>query len=117
MFVEAIIAAAIAAMALGSAFRVIVDSAARERGVEARLTAVQIAQSELADVGAEIPLTPGETDGVAGAMAWRVEVSPYVDVSEPSSAGQLLQVAVTVRPRGGGAKLAELTTLRLASGQ
>lgn len=107
-------AAAIAAMALGATFRVIGDSAARERAVEARLAALQIAQSELADVGADIPLTPGDTEGVLGAMAWRVEVAPYADASQESAAGHLVQVTVTVRPRAGGANLAELTTLRLA---
>ncbi|HXU99199.1 MAG TPA: hypothetical protein VG166_01720 [Caulobacteraceae bacterium] len=108
-------AATIAAMALGATFKVIGDSAARERAVEARLAAVEVAQSELADIGAEIPLTPGDTDGVAGTLAWRVEIEPYADASEDSDAGRLLQVFVSVRPRAGGAKLVELTTLRVAS--
>jgi hypothetical protein len=113
MFVEAIMAAAIAALALGATFRVIVDSAERERGVEARLAALQIAQSELADVGAEIPLAPGQTAGVAGALVWRVDIAPYAEGPDDSAAGQLLEVRVTVGPRFGGARLVKLESLRL----
>ncbi|HEY7852756.1 MAG TPA: hypothetical protein VIB82_07250 [Caulobacteraceae bacterium] len=114
IFVESIIAAAIVAMALGSTFRVIVDSAARERAVEARRTALQVAQSELANVGAEIPLAGGETVGVMGQMVWRVDVTPYSQGDDVSDAGDLWQVAVSVRPRSGGANLVELKSLRLA---
>lgn len=114
VFVESIIAAAIVAMALGSTFQVIVDSAARERGVEARRTALEIAQSELANLGAEIPLAPGQTAGVMGGMIWRVDISPYSQGDDVSAAGELWQVAVSVRPRAGGPNLVELRTLRLA---
>jgi hypothetical protein len=113
VFIEAIIAAAIVAAALGATCRVISDSAARDRGIEARRAAVMVAQSELADVGAEIPLRPGETAGLTGALAWRVTVSSYADAT---TAGPLLEVLVTVSPRTGGPALANLRTLRLGAG-
>ncbi len=110
MFVEALIAAAIVAMALAATYRVIADSASRDRGAEARREALLVAQSELADVGAEIPLQVGRTQGVSGDMTWRMNISPY---GEPNAAGALLNVAVTVAPAAGGPTLARLQTLRL----
>jgi type II secretory pathway pseudopilin PulG len=114
VFVESMIAAAIVAMALGATFQVIVDSAGRERAAAARLTALQIAQSEMANVGAEIPLAPGQTAGVAGAMIWQVDITPFSEGDDVSDAGSLWHVAVTVRPRAAGRNLVELTSLRLA---
>ena len=113
VFVESIIAAAIVAMALGATFQVIADGAARDRSVESHRAALLIAQSELAAVGSEIPLTSGETGGLAGDMVWRVEVSPYDDGVDGSAAGAMFKVAVTVQPRGGGPTLARLESLRL----
>ena len=113
VFIEAIIASAIVAMALGATYRVIADSAARDRGLEARRAALMIAQSEMADVGAEIPLAPGQTSGVIGALVWRVTVSPY---AEATAAGALWKVAVAVSPRSGGPALVTLQSLRLGAG-
>jgi hypothetical protein len=46
-------------------------------------------------------------------MVWRVEISPYADGVDASAAGGLWEVAVSVRPRAGGADLARLQSLRL----
>jgi hypothetical protein len=115
-FVESIIAAAIVAMALGFTYRVIADSAARDRGAEARRTALLVAQSELAAVGADIPLSPGGASGESGDMAWRVEITRYGEGEDKNPAGALLRVAVSVWPRGGGASLVTLQSLRLGAG-
>ncbi len=110
-FIESILAAAIVATALGGMYHVIGDGAGRNRGVEARRTALLIAQSELAAVGADIPLQPGTSAGLAGDMLWRVEISPY------SGGGvALLKVAVSVGPRVGGASLVTLQSLRVGAG-
>lgn len=114
MFVESIIAAAIVTMALGTLFQVVMDSANRDRAIESRRTALLIAQSELADVGSEIPLQAGQSAGFSGNMAWRVEITPYSDGVDSSGAGELWRVAISVRPRNGGADIANLTTLRLS---
>ena len=100
-------------MALGGAFRVIADSAVRDRAVESHRAALLVAQSELAAVGSEIPLRPGQSAGMAGDMVWRVEVSPYSDGIDDSAVGVLWRVAVSVQPRAGGTDLAKLESLRL----
>jgi hypothetical protein len=115
-FVESIVAAAIVAMALGATFRVVADGAARDRAAEARRTALLIAQSEMAAVGADIPLVPGDATGQFGDMAWRVEISPYGENEDKNAVGALLRVAVSVRPRDGGPNLVTLQSLRLGSG-
>lgn len=115
-FVESIVAAAIVALALGATFRVVADGAARDRGAEARRAALLVAQSELAAVGADIPLAPGNTSGESGDLAWRVDISPYAENDEKNPAGELLRVAVSVRPREGGSSLVTLQSLRLGAG-
>lgn len=113
VFVESMIAAAIVAMVLGTTFEVIADGARRERAAAMHRLALLVAQSELDDVGADIRLETGETSGVAGPFAWRVEVTPYTAEGEPNTAGSLLKADVTVRRREGGPSLASLSTLRL----
>jgi len=113
VFVEAVIASAIVAMALGATYRVIADSASRDRAAQARRVALLIAQSELADVGAEIPLASGDTSGIDGDLVWRVDVSSYTQGNDDSDAGGLWEVSVVVKPRAGGANLVTLRTLRM----
>jgi type II secretory pathway pseudopilin PulG len=113
IFIESLVAAAIVAMILATTFRVITDSAARERESEQRRMALLVAQSELAAVGYELPLEVGENDGVSGNLAWSVNVTPFSDESGASSAGALSKVVVSVRPRSGGRTLVALETLRL----
>ena len=115
-FVESIVAAAIVAMALGSTWRVVADGAARDRGAEARRAALLVAESELAAVGADIPLAPGDASGESGDMAWHVEIVPYDESADKNPVGDLLRVAVSVSPRSGGASLVTLQSLRLGSG-
>ena len=114
VFVEALVATAIVAMILAATFRVITDGAARERMIEGRRLALLVAKSELAAVGAEIPLTPGESAGFAGDQVWRVDISPYDAGGAANSAGALMRVQVAVRRRAGGADLMVLDSLRLA---
>jgi hypothetical protein len=115
-FVESIVAAAIVAMALGTTWRVVGDGAARDRAAEARRSALLVAQSELAAVGADIPLAPGDASGESGDMAWRVEITPYAENDDKNSVGELLRVAVSVGPRDGGSALVTLQSLRLGPG-
>jgi hypothetical protein len=114
IFVEAMIAAAIVAMALSGTFKVIADNATRARAAEARRAALLVGQSELADVGAEIPVAPGTSEGVSGDLLWRVDVAPYADESQSGSVGALFAVTVSVSPAIGGPALVTLSTLRLA---
>lgn len=112
VFVESIIAAAIVAMALGTTFEIIADGAKRDRSVEAHQLALLVAQSQLADVGADIPLATGRTTGLAGGYAWQVDVSSYAAEGGSDSVGALWKIDVAVH-RQGGAALARLSSLRL----
>ena len=112
VFVEAMIAAAIVAVALGATFRTIGESARRTRLVEARRAALMVAQSELASVGADIPLRLGHTSGTNDGLLWRVDIEPYADGVDHADVGDLWRIAVVVRARDGG-DLAALDTLRL----
>jgi hypothetical protein len=112
-FVDAIVASAIVALALSAAFRVIAETAGRERGVDSRRSALLVAQSELDAVGSAIPLEAGQRAGIVDDMIWRVEVSPYLDAGGSNAAGGLWRVVVAVRPRAGGRDLVTLESLRL----
>ncbi len=114
VFVEALVATAIVAMILAATFHVIVEGAARERRLDSQRMALLVAKSELAAVGADIPLAPGESAGFAGNLVWRVNVSAYGGAGPPNPAGALMKVHVSVRPRSGGPDLAGLDSLRLA---
>ena len=112
VFIDTLIAAAIVALTLGVMFRTVADSAARQRGMEARRSAYLVAQSQLASVGAAIPLQPGQTGGADGSLQWRVDIQPFDDGVSPGKAGRLWSVVVTVSPPGGRV-LATVRTLRL----
>ena len=113
VFVETLIAAAIVATALGSTFQVIADSAARERSAEARRTALLLAQSEMADVGSEIAVVPGRSEGAWGDLVWRVDIESYGAGDPANPVGELYAVTVRVHPRSGGPALVTLRSLRL----
>jgi len=120
--VEAMIGAAIVAIALASMYAAIYESAARNRMAEQRRIAMMIAQSELAAVGSIIPSAPGTTEGTEGDFYWRVDIAPYGANTQqsgfgtpPSPVGVLCLVRVTVAdPRR--KPLANLTSLTLAKG-
>lgn len=117
VFIESLVASAIVAMILVATLRVVADGAAHTREVEDRRVALMVARSELAAVGAEIPLEPGENGGLSGNMLWSVRIAPYDDLNGSgalaSAAGRLWNVRVGVRPRGARRDLAVLETLRL----
>lgn len=110
--VEALIGSAIVALTLGTMYRAITDSAARNRMAEERRFATLIAQSELAAVGPIIPVQPGITSGVELGLPWRVTVEPYSANLPASNAGQVWRVTASVR-NAKGAPLTSITTLAL----
>ncbi len=111
MLVEAMVAAAIMAMTLAVAYRATGDGALRTAAAERSRLAVLEAQSRLAEVGGDIALAPGESGGVDGDLAWRVEVSPAA--SGPGGSGRLMAVSVEVGPPQ-SRTLVSLHSLRLA---
>jgi type II secretory pathway pseudopilin PulG len=111
VLVEAMVALLIIAMMLAATYRTVGESVLRARVAETSRTAMMIAQSRLALVGAEIPLAPGETTGVDGDFNWRVEIAEAPE--DPSAMGQLMAVTAVVVDRK-GADRGVLRTLRLA---
>ena len=75
--VEALIGSAIVAMTLGTMYRAVTDSAARNRMAEEKRFATLIAQSELATVGTIVPVQPADravpTDSATNDAAPRAE--------------------------------------------
>jgi hypothetical protein len=111
VLVEAMVATAVIAMMLAVTYRAVGESVLRSRAAEASRVAVMVAQSRLAMVGADIPLSPGETTGVDGDFTWRVEITPAPE--DASAMGHLLAVTAAVRDRAGASDRAVLRTLRL----
>jgi hypothetical protein len=106
------VAITVIAMMLAVTYRAVGESVVRSRAAEASRAAVMIAQSRLALVGAEIPLAPGETTGVDGDFAWRIQIDPAPE-DDASTMGPLLLVTASVRDRGGKSDHAIMRTERL----
>jgi Tfp pilus assembly protein PilX len=113
VFIESLVAAAVVAMIMMGMLRVVSDAASHTRMTEQRRVALLVAKSELAEVGAEIPIAFGKSTGVSGNLAWTVDITPYSDETGASSVGALWAVDVSVRPRFERGDLVRLRTLRL----
>lgn len=114
VFVEAMAALAVVAMAVGLMFTVLADGIGRSRSAETKRMGLLVAQSRLAAIGGEIPLRTGTASGVEGGFVWQVGLSPYRTGASRSAAGDLFLVTVSVRPRAGSVNTVELRSLRLA---
>jgi hypothetical protein len=112
--VEAVVAAAVLAGVLGATFETVAAAQRRQAALDERRTALMIARSRLASVGAEIPVAPGELEGGQGGFTWRVRIEPSQAGDAPMSAPAEL-VTVSVAASHGGADLVVLKSLRLAS--
>jgi general secretion pathway protein I len=82
--------------------------------------AVFLAESKLASVGADVPLTIGETSGQASSdMRWRVQVTPAEDAARADRMQMralLLNVVVEVEwAEDGKARRIALATMRLGA--
>lgn len=112
MLVDALVAIGVMAIVLTTAATVVGDGARRtSAGERGRLAALE-ARSRLAEVGADIPLTPGRSGGEDGDLVWTVDIAPEAGATA-LKAGRLLSVSVTVAD-GEGATLATLRSLRFA---
>lgn len=113
--IEAMVAAAIVALMLAALYRGIADSAHREVLLAQKRGALLIAQSELAAVGAVVPLSRGVSGGVDGGYIWRIDVEPYAASQGAGNAGTLWNVTVSVRAKGGSVNLVTLRSLALGA--
>ncbi len=108
--IEALVASLIVAATVGAGFNSIREGAARTRGIDSRMRAMLVAQSQLAAVGSVVPLAPGTTHGVDGGFAWSIDVGR----ADAVAASPLATVVVRVSEAPGRPPLATLSTLRLA---
>ena len=107
---EALVASLIVAATVGAGFSSVREGALRARGIDSRMRAMLVAESQLAGVGSVVPLAPGTTRGVDGGFAWSIEVGR----ADAVAASSLATVRVEVSAAAGGPPLATLSTLRLA---
>jgi general secretion pathway protein I len=109
---EILVALVIFALAFGVVAQII-QTGLRQSGVARSLTtATLLAQSELARVGVELPLRPGQTDGeTETGMRWHTEVELIEQPNEQQSLATY-QVQVTVAWGPNPAEQLTLTTLR-----
>ena len=118
VLVEALVSTAIVAAVIATMLNTIREADARRTQIEARRYALMIARSELAAVGAEIPLQPGQVRGVEGDFVWSVRIEPgATDTLSGGLAPPPSIVSVDVRASSGGEPLASLRTLRVSPSQ
>lgn len=113
IFLETVIAAALVSIILVALFNTLVDSARHARQVREQQYALLVAQSQLATVGASIPLRSGVVRGVAGRYRWRIEIAPTAGEGR-GKIGQILRVTISVRVEDSPRIAASLATLRAA---
>ena len=86
--------------------------------VRKQTRALVLAESKLAAVGKEIPLTPGELTGKSGDFNWQLNISLYADQTEEDERGLygLYDVAMTVNwSQGAETPEFRLRTLRVGA--
>ncbi|MBV9509540.1 MAG: hypothetical protein JO303_04585 [Caulobacteraceae bacterium] len=103
---DALVAIGVMAITLTYAGQVIGDSALRAKTGEQRRLAELEARSRMAEVGADIPLAPGQARGEDGDLVWTVDISPATDTPNPG--GGLLEIDVSAGVHG----TPDLVTLR-----
>ncbi len=122
---EVLVAFAILAVALGVAFEIFTTGLRGARSADALTRAVLIAESQLARIGVETDLTPGESEGETDdGTRWRIQIR-----DQPAAAGDdervvtpslpvLRDIIVTVSwGETAGRQSFELRTSRLAPGE
>jgi general secretion pathway protein I len=116
VLLEALVSTLVVAAALGATFTAVGAADHQRRQIDARRSALMIARSELAAVGAEIPLRPGRVGGVDGDFAWRIMIEPgQANALNGSLAGPPATITVAVSAASGGPDLVVLRTLRASA--
>lgn len=118
---EVLVAFTILAMLLGALFQVFGGGLRAARVGDDYSRATVIAQSRLAEMGAELPIQEGVTSGSEDEkFDWRVVAQPYADPELPAQDGlpQPLRVDVEVFwEEGGRQRSVSLTSVVLAPAQ
>lgn len=110
---EAVVAAAIVAMATGMMFQVVADGARRSSTLAEDRAALLVAQSHLAEAGNGTLRGNGVASGIDGGFVWTTRIVPFRAASGSSVAGDLVQVVVAVRRHDAANDAVVLRSLRL----
>jgi general secretion pathway protein I len=113
--IEALVALAIIAAALGSIGTVIATTVKGTRSIDQRMALSGTAESLLATLPGRTLLKPGRQSGELAGHRWRIDVSPInVPVTgEAPQAGRFIPLAVTLRLQAPGGPATQVTTVRL----
>jgi general secretion pathway protein I len=126
--VEVVVALVIFGLAFAVLARIVQTGVLQSGRAEAMTTATLLARSQLARIGADVPVAEGELEGDAGGgFRWRIVIRPaalagdHGDRADPSNRQPLIlpyQVEVTVAwGQAGPAQTLTLTSLRLAAAE
>jgi len=117
---EVIVALTIVALCFSVLLGVISGGLGQTNRAETLAAAGSLAQSLLADLGTEIPIAPGETDGqFANGFRWRLRIEPYTDPTIPQnlSVGAFRALVQIAWGDDNQERSINLTTLRLGPKQ
>jgi len=115
--VEVIAALAILSLSLTLLFSTMSEGIHRQQRAKTLTEASALAQSILARVGTELPLTPGAAKGeFANGFRWEVQVAPFGNASDAQewSVAAYKVVVMVFAPSRSEQPAASLTTIRLA---
>ena len=123
--VEVVVALVIFGLAFAVLARIVQTGILQSGRAEAMTTATLLARSQLARIGADLPIAEGELEGDAGGgFGWRIVIRPATsrstDQTDPAKRSPILpyQVEVTITwGKGGPAETLTLTSLRLAAAE
>ncbi len=126
--IEVVVALLIFGLAFAVVARIIQTGVLQSGRAEAMTTATLLARSQLARIGADVPVAEGELDGDAGdGFHWQIVIRPAVlegdrgdqtDGADRQPKILPYQVEVTVAwGAGGPAEAVTLTSLRLAAAE
>jgi len=112
---EVLVALAVLSISLGILLPVFSDTLQRQTAVADRRTANMLAQSKLDEIGSEIKLRDGASDGTfANGFTWHLEIVPY-DFDRTSVLVTPKLVTLTVRwPAKNGPGVLTVRTIKLA---
>ncbi len=122
--VEVVVALVIFGLAFAVLARIVQTGILQSGRAEAMTTATLLARSQLARIGADLPIAEGELEGDAGGgFGWRIAIRPATledHQTDPAKRSPILpyQVEVTITwGKGGPAETLTLTSLRLAAAE
>lgn len=119
--IEVLVAFVILALALGVLLPSLSQISARPGDANRQLIATEIAVSEMARLGVEIPIEVGTVQGKWRDYRWQIRVDEANDMNSPDSRrfGMLLEIEINVHRVGGSVDepIARLVTLRRVTGR